>query len=92
LLVLTHFYFKKYTVQVTKMIMKCLACPYDAERYAPECFPCGLWHKGNMGISGEALCHIPSSNVFAGFLSEYKPCHIYYRNERLLELHPVPAE
>jgi hypothetical protein len=44
-----------------------------------------------MGISGEVLCHTPSSNVFAGFLSDYKPCHIYNNNESLLEPYLVPA-
>jgi hypothetical protein len=36
---------------------------------------------GNMDIAGEVLCHIPNSNVFAGFLFENKPCHIYDNNE-----------
>jgi hypothetical protein len=46
----------------------------------------------NMDISGEVLCHIPNSNVFAGFLSECKPCHIYDKDEILMPPFQVLAE
>jgi hypothetical protein len=68
------------------------AYPYVVFECVPEHLSCGLWHTGNMDISGEVPCHIPNSNAFANFLSENKPCHIYNKNEILMQPFQVLAD